>query len=86
MPTKSYVGEQGMISNEHGVETVVTFSLYPNSGKTAGGFCRVSDGSEFLHELFDSGNVVRLSSGKLDVPIVLTSGSTFRVIGCIPKQ
>ena len=87
MFSKSYVGVRGKISDEEGKETAVTFSLYPNYDVLGmewhDGLCRVSDGSDALRDLFDSGNLVRLSSGELDVSILLTSTGTFRVIDSV---
>ena len=80
MITGSHIGVRGIISNGRGLETPVTFSLYPNSDETADGFCRVSDESNVLYELFNSGKHMRLCGDKLDVMIVLTSEGTFRVI------
>ena len=76
MTTEHYIGARGIIFNRSGMETPVTFSLYPD---TADGFCRVSDGSNALSELYNSGNKVRLYGKNLDVTIVLTSDYTFRV-------
>jgi len=80
MLSECYVGIRGKISNEMGKEAVVTFSLYPNPGDSASGYCRVSDGSNALYELFDSGTKARLFSDELEVTILLTSEDSFRVI------
>jgi len=62
----------------------VTFSLYSNLDvpgvKCADGMCRGADGSNVLLDPFNSGNAVRLSRAELDLPILLTSACTFRVI------
>ena len=87
---ESYVGVQGKISDGKGKTTVVTFSLYPNSDvpgtEWTDGLCRVSDESNVLHELFYSGHEVLLFKDELEVPILLTSEYTFRVVGPIVTQ
>ena len=77
MITECHVGVRGVIFHGGGLETPVTFSLYPD---TADGFCRVSDESNVLQELYNSGNKVRLYGKELDVTIMLTSEYTFRVM------
>jgi hypothetical protein len=92
--SQMFLGVSGKISDGMGKEIAVTFSLYCNqeynSGKTglewADGLCRVSEESSTLLELFDSGNVVRLSSDELHATIFLTSADAFRVIGPIAKK
>jgi hypothetical protein len=86
MITECYIGVRGTISNGMGKETPVTFSIYPNLGKAADGFCRVSEESNVLHELFDSGNNLHLYGEELDATILLTSEGTFRVIEAIAKK
>jgi hypothetical protein len=93
-PVESFVGMKGMISNGKGTETDVTFSLYCSQvykygepvDVVADGFCRVSNESDVLDELFNDGTAVFLSSDGLEADIKLTSPGAFTVIGQILKK
>jgi hypothetical protein len=91
---QAFVDKCGTLNDGTGHDIDVTFSLYryrevvlgiPRK-KAARGFCRISDGSSALEELFDAGTALHLSSEELDATIRLTSSSSFIVTGLVVEK
>jgi len=82
---RAVVNQPGRIHAGKDRTICVTFSVYEKL-QSVYGFCRVSDGSNVLHELFIAGAPVLLTSPELEATIRLTAIHSFEVIGPIREK
>lgn len=86
--------QAGKIRSTGGLEIEVKFSFYryreTNPGvsgrKSAGGCCRVSDGSDVLTKVFEAGLPVLLTSADVEAEIRFTSPYSFQVAGRVMER
>jgi hypothetical protein len=86
--------QAGRIRSTGGVEIEVTFSFYRyretgfgvSGRKSAGGCCRVSDGSDVLTKIFEAGLPVMLASVDVEAEIRLTSPYSFQVARTVRER